>query len=146
MEYLLFVAYLVLFAWLVTKVKFFTLTALNKPQLIIIFLLKVMAGIFYGWIGLYYGGLAKMQDTWAFHTGSIQEYHLLYSHPGEYFTNLFMDPYKSGVSKFFDTTDSYWSDLKGNMFIKILSIFNIFSFGNYYVNVILPMCRSWKAG
>ena len=136
MEYLLFVAYLVLFAWLVTKVKFFTLTALNKPQLIIIFLLKVMAGIFYGWIGLYYGGLAKMQDTWAFHTGSIQEYHLLYSHPGEYFTNLFMDPYKSGVSKFFDTTDSYWSDLKGNMFIKILSIFNIFSFGNYYVNVI----------
>lgn len=95
-----------------------------------------MAGIFYGWIGLYYGGLAKMQDTWAFHTGSIQEYHLLYSRPGEYFTNLFMDPYQGGISKFFDSTDSYWSDLKGNMLIKILSVFNILSFGHYYVNVI----------
>jgi len=135
-EYLLFVFYLVLFAWLAIKVKFFTVTGLTKPQLIIIFLLKVMAGIFYGWIGLYYGELAQMQDTWNFHAGSIQEYHLLYNDPKEYFTNLFMDPYDGGVKKFFDTTDSYWNDLKGNFFIKILSVFNILSFGHYYVNVI----------
>ena len=136
MEYLLFVAYLVLFAWLVTKVKFFTRTGLSQSQLIIIFLLKVMAGIFYGWIGLYYGGLAQMQDTWGFHTNSIQEYHLLFNNPHEYFTNLFMDPYEGGVSKFFESNDSYWNDLKGNVFIKILSVFNILSIGNYYVNVI----------
>ena len=136
MEYLLFVGSLVLFAWLVTKVKFFTRTGLSKPQLIIIFLLKVMAGIFYGWIGLYYGSLAQMQDTWSYHINSIQEYHLLFNNPHEYFTNLFHDPYESGVSKFFETTDSYWNDLKGNLFIKILSVFNIFSFGHYYVNVI----------
>ena len=136
MEYLLFVGYLVLLAWLVTKVKFFTKTGLSKPQLIIIFLLKIMAGIFYGWIGIYYGGLAQMQDTWRFHTNSIGEYHLLYSNPAEYLTNLFTDPYKDGVSKFFDSTGSFWSDLKGNTFIKILSLLNIFSFGNYYVNVI----------
>ncbi|MEO7922156.1 MAG: hypothetical protein ABIR30_00610 [Chitinophagaceae bacterium] len=136
MEYLLFVAWLVLFAWLVTKVKFFTGTGLSQPQLIIILLLKIMAGIFYGWIGLYYGGLAQMQDTWGFHTSSIQEYHLLFNDPHEYFTNLFKDPYEAGVSKFFETTDSYWNDLKGNLFIKVLSVFNIFSFGHYYVNVI----------
>lgn len=136
MEYLLFVAFLVLFAWLVTKVKFFTLTGLSKAQLIIIFLLKVMAGIFYGWIGIYYGGLAQMQDTWSYHANSINEYHLLFNNPHEYFTNLFHDPYESGVSKFFETTGSYWSDLKGNFFIKILSVANIFSFGHYYVNVI----------
>lgn len=136
MEYLLFVAYLVLFAWLVTKVKFFTRTGLSHSQLIIIFLLKVMAGIFYGWIGLYYGGLAQMQDTWGFHTNSIQEYHLLFNDPHEYFTNLFRDPYQGGVTKFLESTDSYWNDLKGNVFVKILSVFNILSFGNYYVNVI----------
>ena len=95
-----------------------------------------MAGIFYGWIGLYYGGLAQMQDTWSFHAGSIQEYHLLYSNPGSYFTNLFIDPYEGGISKFLDSNDSYWNDLKGNMIIKILSVFNIFSFAYYYVNVI----------
>ncbi|MBL0130761.1 MAG: hypothetical protein IPP43_06295 [Chitinophagaceae bacterium] len=137
MEYLLFVIYLVLFAWLVTKVKFFTRSGLSKPQLIIILLLKIMAGIFYGWIGLYYGGLAQMQDTWGFHNSSIQEYHLLFNNPHEYFTNLFNNPYESGVSKFFESNDSYWNDLKGNFLIKVLSIFNIFSFGHYYVNVIL---------
>ncbi len=136
MEYLLFVAWLILFAWLATRVKFFSRAGLSQPQLIIILLLKVMAGIFYGWIGIYYGGLAQMQDTWGYHTNSIQEYHLLFNDPQEYFTNLLRDPYESGVSKFFETTDSFWNDLKGNLFIKILSVFNIFSFGHYYVNVI----------
>ena len=136
MEYLLFVMYLVLFAWFFTKVKFFARSGLSRSQLIILFLLKVMAGIFYGWIGLYYGGLAQMWDTWGFHTNSIQEYHLLYNNPHEYFTNLFKDPYEGGVSKFFGTTDSYWSDLKGNVFIKILSVFNILSLGNYFINVV----------
>ena len=137
MEYLLFVVYLVLFAWLVTKVKFFTRSGLSHPQLIILFLLKVMAGIFYGWIGLYYGGLAQMQDTWGFHNYGVQEYHLLFQDPQEYLTNLFRDPYQKGISSFFDSSDSYWNDLKGNVFIKILSVLNIFSFGHYYVNVIL---------
>lgn len=137
MEYLLFVAWLVILAWLVTKVKFFTRTGLSKPQLIIIFLLKVMAGIFYGWIGLYYGGLAQMQDTWSYHTNSVQEYQLLFSDPKEYFTNLFHDPYEGGFQKFFPTINSYWNDLKGNLFIKVLSVINLFSFGeSYYVNVI----------
>ena len=136
MDYLLFVAWLVFFAWLATRIKFFSLTGLSKSQLIIIFLLKVMAGIFYGWIGIYYGSLAQMQDTWAYHTGSIQEYHLLFNNPHEYFTNLFHNPYVNGVSKFFGSTDSYWNDLKGNLFIKILSVFNILSFGHYYINVI----------
>ncbi len=136
MEYLLFVGYLVLFAWLVTKVKFFTRSGLSQSQLIILFLLKGMAGIFYGWIGIYYGGLAQMWDTWGFHAGSIQEYNLLFQNPHEYFTNLFNNPYEGGVSKFFGATDSYWNDLKGNVLIKILSVFNILSFGNYFVNVI----------
>jgi hypothetical protein len=136
LEYLLFVAYLILFAWLITKTKFFTVSGLNNPQLISIFLLKVMAGIFYGWVGIYYGNHAQMVDTWSYHYSSIEEYKLLYRNPSEYFVNLFRDPYSDGVMKFFETKESYWSDLKGNFFIKILSIFNIFSLGNYYTNVI----------
>jgi hypothetical protein len=137
LEYLLFIAWLVLFSWLVTRVKFFTITGLSKPQLISLFLIKVMAGIFYGWIGLYYGGLAKMQDTWSFHFGSLEEYQLLFKNPGEYFTNLFRDPYQSsGIANFFGSEDSYWNDLKGSLFIKVLSLFNILSTGYYYINVI----------
>ena len=81
LEYLLFVGYLLLFAWLVTKVKFFTRSGLSNSQLRIIFFLKVMAGIFYGWIGIYYGGYAKMWDTWVFHTSGLYEYHLMQTDP-----------------------------------------------------------------
>lgn len=95
-----------------------------------------MVGILYGWIGVYYGGLAQMSDTWSYHASSIKEYNLLLHDPKEYLVNLFRNPYEGGLSKFFDTTDSYWNDLKGNVFIKILSLFDILSFGNYYVNVI----------
>ncbi len=137
LEHLLFIGYLLFFAWLVTRVKFFTKTGLSSPQLIILFLLKVMAGIFYGWIGLYYGNMAQMLDTWAYHVNSKVEYQLLLDHPGEYFTNLFYNPYEGGFMKFFTAENSIWNDLKGNSFIKILSVFNIFSFGHYYVNVII---------
>ncbi len=95
-----------------------------------------MAGIFYGWIGLYYGGLAQMSDTWGFHQHSIIEYNLLKTDPQEYFTNIFHNPYEGGFEKFFNSDDSYWNDLKANAFIKVLSVFNIFSWGHYYVNVI----------
>lgn len=136
MEYLLFVTYLVLVAWLVTKTPFFRRSGLNESQLVIIFLLKVIAGIFYGWIGIYYGGLAKMEDTWSFHSNSLTEYNLLLSDPGQYFKNIFHNPYEGGLGGVFRGNESYWNDLKGNFFIKILSVFNIFSFGHYYSNVI----------
>ncbi len=136
MEYLLFVAYLILISWLITRIRFFTNANLTQPQLVILFLLKVMAGIFYGWIGLYYGGLAKMADTWMFHSNSVLEYQLLQTDPREYFTNLFYNPYEGGFEKFFNSDNSYWNDLKGNAYIKVLSLLNIFSFGSYYVNVI----------
>src|SRR5687768_12276473 len=79
LEYLLFVAYLVLFAWLVTKTRFFKKTGLSNPQLVIIFLLKVIAGIFYGWMGHFYGGFAQMLDTWVYHHNSLIEYQILRS-------------------------------------------------------------------
>ncbi len=65
------------------------------------------------------------------------EYHILRSNPYEYFTNLFHNPYtRNGIDSFFGSKDSYWNDLKSNVFIKLLSVFDIFSFGHYYVNVI----------
>jgi len=136
LEYFLFAGYLILFAWLVTKVKFFTGSGLSAAQLVIVFLLKVMAGILYGWIGIYYGNFARMVDTWQFHYFGLQENQLLYSNPTEYFTNLFHNPYSEGYSKFLLTDQSYWNDLKSNAIIKLLSVFDIFSFGNYYVNII----------
>lgn len=132
----MFAAYLILFAWIITKVKFFNHSGLTNSQLVIFFLLKVMAGIIYGWIGVYYGEMAQMVDTWAYHYESIKEYQLLLSNPLEFFTSLFQNNYEHGYTRFF-YENSWWNDLKGNFFIKILAIFNLFSFGHYYINVVL---------
>jgi hypothetical protein len=134
--YLLFAAYLILFAWLITKVKFFNRSGFSNSQLVILFLLKVMAGIFYGWIGVYYGQMAQMIDTWAYHMESLQEYKLLTSHPIEFFTSLFHNSYEDGYTNFLASKNSWWNDVKANFLIKIMAVFDLFSFGNYYVNVI----------
>ena len=134
--YLLFAAYLILFAWLVTKVKFFTRSGFTNSQLVIIFLLKVMAGIFYGWIGVYYGDMAQMLDTWAYHVQGLEEHKLLMTHPVDFVSSLFHNSYKEGYSNFLVSKNSWWNDVKANFFIKVMAIFDVFSFGNYYVNVI----------
>ena len=95
-----------------------------------------MAGIFYGWIGIYYGQYAYMFDTWGYHYSSVEEYKLLFHSPSEYFFNIFHSGYENKYGGFFSSDYSWWNDLKSNMFIKFLSLVNIFSFGNYYVNVI----------
>ncbi|MGZ3998646.1 MAG: hypothetical protein ACXVKM_13315, partial [Flavisolibacter sp.] len=95
-----------------------------------------MAGIFYGWIGIYYGQMAQMIDTWAYHVESLKEYHLLTTHPVDFFTSLFHNSYEGGYTNFLSSRNSWWNDVKANFFIKIIAIFDLFSFGNYYVNVI----------
>lgn len=95
-----------------------------------------MAGIFYGWIGVYYGQMAQMIDTWAYHFESLQEYKILISHPIDFFTSLFHNSYEGGYTNFLSSHNSWWNDVKANFIIKIMAIFDLFSFGNYYVNVI----------
>ena len=136
MYYLLFAAYLILFAWFVTKTSFFSRAGFTNAQLVILFLLKVMAGIFYGWIGVYYGQTAQMLDTWAYHVESLQEYKILISHPLDFFTSLFHNSYEGGYTNFLVSQNSWWNDVKANFIIKVMAIFDLFSFGNYYVNVI----------
>ena len=135
-ELLLFAAYLVLFAWLVTRTRFFTASGLTASQLVIVFLLKVMAGILYGWIGVWYGQVGKMMDTWAYHYESLTECRTLLTKPGVFFTDIFHNTYTNGYTRFLAVENSWWNDLKGSFIIKLLAVFDVFSFGNYYVNVI----------
>jgi hypothetical protein len=98
-----------------------------------IFLLKVLLGIANGWLMLHYfnGG-----DTWNYHTEAIKEYQLIFSNPKEYLLDIFHSSYQTGYSGFFDSFNSYWNDLKLNLIVKLLSVFDVFSGGYYYTNVI----------
>ncbi|MGG9971615.1 hypothetical protein ACQ33O_07445 [Ferruginibacter sp. SUN002] len=115
------------------KIKFTVNAGLSKKIVVIVFLAKVFAGVFNGWLSYPYPNA----DTWLYHSDALREYYLLFSHPKEYFTNLFISNYGDNYSGFFSSVNSFWNDMKTNLMVKIISVFHVFSLGNYYVNVVL---------
>lgn len=89
--------------------------------------------MFNGWLSHLYPN----SDTWSYHFDALEEYQLLFTHPKEYLTNLFISNYGDNYSGVFKSTDSYWNDLKTNLMVKLVSVFHIFSGGNYYINVVI---------
>lgn len=136
MFYILFALYLLVFTWLVTRTRFFRRSELSSGQLALIFLFKVVIGVFYAWLGIYYNKIGQNADTWHYHWQSMKEYDLLMKDPGEFFKSLFYSGYESGYGDFFSTSNSWWNDVKSNIFRKFLAILDVFSFGNYYINLV----------
>jgi len=97
-----------------------------------LFLLKVIAGIGIGWLSLHYYGAGN--DYWDLNREGWKEYQLLLSDPGEYFSNIFRSDYGQGYGGLFDSFGSFWNDLKNNLVIKMVSVFDLLSQGNYYIN------------
>lgn len=115
---------------------FFKKAGLSSPVLVSLFALKLLASVIYGLVmghSAYYRSIA---DTWRYQADSVIETKLLFEHPGQWLTNLFAYPYAEGYAKLFSTDNSYWNDIKFNFLVKLLSIFNLFSFNHYYVNAI----------
>lgn len=129
---MLFFIYLLLFCWLLTKIKFIKDSGIDQRIIIGLFVIRITAGIINGYINLYY---YSGTDAAAFHQQSIIEYHLLFNDPKEYFINIFRyNSYQH--SGLLDIADSFWNNLRSNIVIKLLSIFNIFSNCNFFVNTI----------
>jgi hypothetical protein len=133
LSYILFLIYATLCCWLLTRIRFVKNADLGTKVIIGLFLLKLAAGFVNV---LIMQRTSYLADTWLFHNEGLKEYHLLFSDPKEYFLKFFRSSYASGYAGFFQSTQSYWNDLRNNLMIKLLSIFDIFSLGNYYVNVI----------
>lgn len=132
MDYLFFIVYLILLCLLIRKIPFLRNAGLNSNTLLFLFLIKIAAGIIIGWLSLHYYSAGN--DYWDVNREGLAEYHLMQANPHEYFTNLFRSGYPSGYSGIFDSFHSFWNDLKNNLIIKLVSVFDIFSRGNYYTN------------
>ncbi len=130
MNIALLVIYLVVLTWLMTRVPFARKSGLPPNVLIVLFLFKILAGFIIGWVSFNFSD----SDYWQWNMYGWQEYQLLIHKPYVYFTNLFHSPYPQGYNGFLDSVQSFWNDLKSNLVIKLISIFNIFSRGNYYIN------------
>lgn len=94
---------------------------------------RVLAGLANGWLNLYH---FPVSDSVGFHVEGIAEYHILFSDPKEYLTNIFTHNTRNSYIAIFDTTDSFWNNLRSNLIIKLLSLFDILSNCNYFINTL----------
>ena len=132
MNYLLFAVYLFVLCWLLLLVPFTKNAGIAGKTLLALFLFKIVAGIAIGWISIHIYGPGN--DYWDVHDFALEEYQLLFTDPGKYFSNIFTSDYQTGYSGVFSSYNSYWNDLRNNLIIKLVSVFNIFSRGDYYIN------------
>jgi hypothetical protein len=134
---LIFIFYLLLCCWLVNKLGFVKKLQLPVWVVLGLFLLKVAAGLAYGWFYTKMPDYLTQADTWRMFTDSLQEKEVLLHKPWQFFLDIFRDPYAKGSSDLFAGQNSYWNDLKSNVLIKLMAVMNVFTFSNYYANVIL---------
>lgn len=136
MTYFLFIIYLVFFCWLISRIRFIKKTGLPAWAIISLFLLKVAAGITYGW---YYEHIPNYQlasDSWSFFFQGDDAKKLLLEDPARYFGSIFDNPEHKLYRHLFSPVNSYWKDLKHNYMVRLVSVFNLLSGSRYYVNVI----------
>lgn len=114
------------------RIPFIKNTGISSGVLLGLFLIKILAGIAIGWISIHIYGPGN--DYWDVNDYARDEYQVLITNPGEYFSNLFTSGYQDGYAGIFNSYNSYWNDLRSNIVIKLVSVFNIFSRGDYYIN------------
>ena len=133
MFYLLFIFYGVLFCWLITRIRFFNTSGLSNKTLLVLFFIRILSLLVGSYINLY---VLPVSDSVTFHNMGIEEFNLLFQNPHQYFVNFFHNSYESGYSRVFNDYHSYWNNLRTILIAKMLSVFDIFSFKNFWINTL----------
>lgn len=133
MVYLLFIFYCILFCWLTTRIKFFTTSGLSNKVLVFLFIIRIFSLLAGSYINLY---ILPVSDSLTFHNMGIEEFNLLFHSPHEYFENFFHTSYINGYSRILDDYHSFWNNIRTILIAKILSIFDIFSLKNFWINTL----------
>ncbi|MEO9100423.1 MAG: hypothetical protein ABI267_08885 [Ginsengibacter sp.] len=66
----------------------------------------------------------------------VVEFNLLFHNPHEYLANLFHNPYVNGYSRILDDYHSFWNNIRSILIAKMLSVFDIFSLKNFWINTL----------
>ncbi|MBK8494618.1 MAG: hypothetical protein IPL50_06000 [Chitinophagaceae bacterium] len=131
MNYLLFVVYLVILSWLLLCS--FIKNAGISSRFILGLFFDQDHGRYCHWLG-FDSYLRPGNDYWDVNDFAREEYQLMLTNPARYLSNLFTSDYEGGYGGIFNSFNSYWNDLENNILIKLVSVFNIFSRGDYYIN------------
>ena len=125
--YYLLLAFVI--AWFMKRKSF----PLGNKEIFLVFGVKVVAGCLYGYIFIsFFGG----DDTWLYHRNSLEEYQKLIKDPLHFISELSPASAIAGSNGFWQAIAFYIMDLENGIMAKMLGLFNFFSRGNYYINVV----------
>jgi hypothetical protein len=133
MNYILFLIALVFFYFLLARLMKNTPHGLNPGQLAGVFCSKVIIGCFYGWLFLnMFGG----DDTWVIHADTLAEWEQLKINPLRFFV------YEIDLRQYIhelgwrEGLPYFRMKLEKAIINKPLGLFNFFSQGNFYINMV----------
>ena len=133
MYYLLFLVYLLLLCGIVARSGFIRRAALGNRLTLLLFFCWVSAGLINSYLDLHY---YTVSDARTFNQMGIDEFHLLLQQPRTYLSDIFQSNHHNSYGGFLEDTHSFWNDTRSNLIVKLLSVFDLFSRGNLYINAL----------
>ena len=137
------IIYTIIFLFIISKLRFFSIDGVSKKIIYIFFLIKILAGVVLSLLYMFYFPDPGKADTLVFFKDGSILYSALYENPLDYFrmlTGIGADA--PHLSHYYDQMD-YWHKLFNyNLYNdnKILIRFNalacLFSFGHYFVHIV----------
>jgi hypothetical protein len=130
--YFLFIIYFLVCCYFITKIKFIQDAGLGVKVVLVLFAIKVAVGIIGGLVGHFL--MHDNTDQYGYTLQGMVEYNNLIHHPKIFFTDSLPSAYANNLGDFFGSRNSFWNDVRNNILVKTIGIFNILSRGNYYIN------------
>jgi hypothetical protein len=132
LAFFLFLIYFIVGCYFICKSKFVANAGLGCKTILVLFTIKIVAGIIVGLVNHYlYNNINTDADL--FNKIGIDEHNTLLNNPTIFFSDIFTFAYPT-YGEYFGTENSYWNNLGINILVKILGIMNIFSRGEFYIN------------
>ncbi len=140
-QIILVIVYTFLFLFIIRKMKFFSLKNMQPKYVSLVFLVKVLAGCCLGLIYTYYYTDRSTADTFKFFDDGKILFGTLRENPKHFFEMLTgLNSDSPDLLVHYDKMNSWFNiDVLFNdnrTLIRLNAVFDCFSFGHYYVNVV----------
>ncbi|MBA3649211.1 MAG: hypothetical protein H0W62_11790 [Chitinophagales bacterium] len=135
-EIFLIIFYSGLLSFLILRLKFFNRFHLNRTLLVALFLIRVLTGIFYGWIHIY---CYKGGDTLVYFNDSLIAVKAFSVDPLIFFKLLFGINHRPANPLIFPYAHAMesWTDMSSYFIVRLNILLDVLSFNHYYVNVLI---------
>lgn len=130
---ILFILYVLLFCRIIVGLKFFKDSGLATRTILALFMVRVLAMIIGSMVNI---DLNDRSDSINLNLMGIEEFHILFSNPHEWLVNIFDVHSSEAYSRLFDDSLSFWNNLRTNIILKMLTIFNLFSLKSFWINTL----------